>query len=107
MHKFVSAAIASALLISVAVPTPSHAVFIAPPVGTAAGTSAAAGVGATAGFIGFVAALDLYDIIRRTTCSGDFLGLGGPGFGEQITPVMNVLPPQCVPPAKHRHRHRH
>jgi hypothetical protein len=37
-----------------------------------------------------------YDLIRRTTCSGDFLGLGGPGFTTPITPASgNVMIPQC------------
>jgi hypothetical protein len=37
-----------------------------------------------------------YDLLRRTTCSGDFLGLGGPGFTTPITPASgNVMIPQC------------
>lgn len=58
------------------------------------GTSAAAGAGATAGFIGFVAVLVGYDLLRRTTCVGDFLYLGGPGFTEKM-PNGNVMIPQC------------
>jgi predicted DNA-binding ribbon-helix-helix protein len=58
------------------------------------GTSGAAGAAATAGFIGFVAVLAGYDLLRRTTCSGDFLGLGGPGFTEKM-PNGNVMNPQC------------
>ena len=60
------------------------------------GTSGVAGVAATAGFIGFVAVLVGYDLLRRTTCVGDFLGLGGPGFTTAITPASgNVMIPQC------------
>jgi len=60
------------------------------------GTSGAAGAGATAGFIGFVAILAGYDLLRRTTCVGDFLYLGGPGFTTPITPASgNVMIPQC------------
>lgn len=31
-----------------------------------------------------------YDLQRRTSCEGDVLGLGGPGFSEPI-PVGNVM----------------
>ena len=58
------------------------------------GTSGAAGAGATAGFIGFVAVLVGYDLLRRITCVGDFLYLGGPGFTEKM-PNGNVMIPQC------------
>lgn len=34
-----------------------------------------------------------YDLQRRTSCIGDPLGLGGPGFSEPIRPGQNVLPP--------------
>ena len=47
-----------------------------------------------AGFLGFVAVLAGYDLLRRTTCVGGFLYLGGPGFGEKM-PNGNVLIPQC------------
>ena len=65
----------------------------APPIITH-GTSGAAGAAASAGFIGFVAALAGYDLLRRTTCVGDFLYLGGPGFTEKM-PNGNVMIPQC------------
>ena len=65
------------------------------------GTSGAAGAAAVGGFLGFVAVLAGYDLLRRTTCSGDFLGLGGPGFGEPL-PNGNVMTPQCkIVKAKH------
>ena len=49
------------------------------------------------GFIGFVGLLNLYDIFRRTSCSGDFLGFGGPGFTSPITPAMSIIsPPKCA-----------
>jgi len=58
----------------------------------------AGGVGFPAVVIGVASVLGLYDILRRTTCSGDFLGLGGPGFSEPIRPNQNVLPPpNCRP----------
>ena len=33
-----------------------------------------------------------YDLARRTSCQGDTLGLGGPGFSSAITPATgNVM----------------
>ena len=58
------------------------------------GTSGAVGAGATAGFLGFVAVLAGYDLLRRATCVGDFLFLGGPGFTEKM-PNGNVMIPRC------------
>ncbi|MGH6685005.1 MAG: hypothetical protein ACRECA_13995 [Pseudolabrys sp.] len=105
MSKLVCAAVVGALLLTAVAPTASTAAVVRPvPTGS---TSGAAGVAGTGGFLGFVAALDLYDLIRRTTCSGDFLHLGGPGFSSPITPLMNVLPPQCVPVVKHRRHRKH
>ncbi len=101
---FVCAAVVSALAFTAAVPTTASAVIVHPAV--AAGTSAAAGAAATGGFIGFVAALDIYDLIRRTTCTGDLLDLGGPGFSEPLKVGMNVMTPQCpVVHKKHRKYH--
>lgn len=95
MNKFVCAAAIAALAFTAAVPTTASAVMVAKPFVPAATTSSAAGAAAVGGFIGFVAALDIYDLIRRTTCSGDFLRLGGPGFSEPLKVGMNVLTPQC------------
>lgn len=55
---------------------------------------AVAGKWATGSIVGIASFLAVYDIIRRTTCSGDFLRLGGPGFGEPINPSANVLVPR-------------
>eukprot|EP01037_Dinobryon_pediforme_P012072 gene12072-12162_t len=65
-------------------------------------TSPASIVSVTAvGIISLVAALGFYDIVRRTTCSGDFLSLGGPGFDKAMTPAGNSLVPvNCAAPAK-------
>ena len=49
--------------------------------------------------IGIATFLGLYDILRRTTCSGDFLNLGGPGFTQPIQPTDNTIPPPQCPPA--------
>lgn len=95
MSKLVCAAVVGALAFTAVMPAASAAVAIAPPVVATAGTSSAAGAAATGGFIGLVAALDIYDLIRRTTCSGDFLSLGGPGFSEPLKVGMNVMTPQC------------
>jgi hypothetical protein len=103
MSKFVRAALASAFVFAAAVPASA----VTPVVHPAAGTSAAAGSAAVGGFIGFVALLDIYDIIRRTSCSGDFLSMGGPGFDQPVTPLMNVLPPMCQAAPKVRKSKKH
>ena len=49
--------------------------------------------------------LVFYDLSRRTSCIGDPMGLGGPGFSEPIKPGMNVLPPpDCTAQPKRRSR---
>ena len=96
MNKFVHAAIASALVFTAVVSNKAFALAPAP-VPTPIAGGASAGAGAAGGFIGFVGLLVTYDLIRRTTCSGDFLQFGGPGFTTQITPAMSVLPLRCVP----------
>ena len=58
------------------------------------GGAGGAGAAAAGGIIGVAAFLAGYDLIRRTTCSGDFLYLGGPGFTEPM-PNGNVMIPQC------------
>jgi len=53
--------------------------------------------------IGVAALLGIYDISRRTSCVGDFLHLGGPGFDRTITPNDTVLkPPVCNKARAHR-----
>jgi hypothetical protein len=42
-------------------------------------------------FIGFVAALYINDFIRRTTCSGNFIGLGGLGGPGIVTPQCSIV----------------
>jgi hypothetical protein len=112
MNKFVHAAMATALVFTAGAPNKALALAPAPvPVPTpivakalnvSAGASSTAGAAATGGFIGFVALLVTYDIIRRTSCSGDFLHLGGPGFSTPITPGMSIIsPPKCAPALKH------
>ena len=59
------------------------------------GASAAAGP--AIGIIGIAGALVFYDIIRRTTCSGDFLGFGGPGFSAPMKVGDNAMPPRKCP----------
>jgi hypothetical protein len=113
MGNFVRAAATIALLFTTVAPNPAFALApvpivpvpivpapIAPapqPVPHVVGGSAGAGAAVTGGFLGFVGLLVSYDLIRRTTCSGDFLQLGGPGFTDPITPAMAVLPPRCAP----------
>jgi hypothetical protein len=106
MHKFVHAAIATALVITAGGPNKAFALAPVPvPVPIAGGASAGAGAAAAGGFIGFVGLLVTYDLIRRTTCSGDFLQFGGPGFTTPITPAMTVLPPRCAPAPVPVHKH--
>src|SRR5262245_51704067 len=65
-----------------------------PPIFNGGGTSGAAGASGVTGFIGFVAALVTYDLLRRTTCIGDPLRLGGPGFDSPVLPQHgNVMIP--------------
>src|SRR3974390_2919631 len=95
------------VIVPVPVPVPAPAPVAATQASPAATGSSAAGLGlaATFGFIGFVGLLATYDIIRRTNSSGDFLGLGGPGFTTPITPAMSVIPPpKCHRPMFWRHR---
>jgi hypothetical protein len=107
MKKVTCAAIASAFVFAAVAPNTASAVPAAPVVHpVVVSGSSGAGAAAVGGFLGFVAALDIYDFIRRTTCSGDFLGLGGPGFSEPLKVGMNVMTPQC--PTVHKgKRHRH
>ena len=50
--------------------------------------------GAASGIIGVAAFLGIYDLLRRSGCTGDVLKLGGPGFGQPIRPSDNVMPPR-------------
>jgi len=94
MKKFACAAVIGAFAVTAAIPTTASAAAapLPPPHVVAQSTAGAWAVG---GFIGVVAALDIYDFVRRATCSGDFLALGGPGFSEPLKVGMNVLTPQC------------
>ena len=102
MLRLTATALTLAVALTASFPTTASA-WYPPPVPVAVppppsiithGTSGAAGAGATAGFIGFVAVLVGYDLLRRMTCVGDFLYLGGPGFTEKM-PNGNVMIPQC------------
>jgi hypothetical protein len=109
MNKYLRAALASALVLTAGIPNAAFAVPVPVPAPIfAGGTSGAAGAAATGGFLGFVGLLVTYDIIRRTTCSGDFLNLGGPGFTSPITSAMSIItPPVCAPIPMARHRKKH
>jgi hypothetical protein len=103
MKKVMCAAVASAFMFATIAPNTASAAVPVVHVATV-GTSSAAGAAATGGFIGFVAFLVTYDLVRRTTCIGDPLMLGGPGFSEPMPATGNILPPQCRINGK-RHRH--
>ena len=67
-----------------------------PPPAAASSSSVGAIAWISGTIIGVAALLGIYDITRRTSCVGDFLHLGGPGFGRTITPNDSVLtPPAC------------
>lgn len=92
--KGVLAALALAAMVTMPMTQPARggAEAVIVPVVTSSG-SVPIGIGI---FAGIVAALTSYDLIRRNTCSGDFLKLGGPGFSEPIKPTQNVrIPPKC------------
>jgi hypothetical protein len=101
LRKLTAAALVGAVALVTSLPASAYMPIPPPPPPPpqiSHGTSGAAGAGAVTGFIGFVSAIVTYDLIRRTTCSGDFLGLGGPGFTTPITPASGnvMIPRQCV-----------
>lgn len=100
MKKLVSALVAGAFIFATIAPNTASAVAPPPPVVhpkpiVAGGTSSTAGAWAAGGIIGVAAFLAGYDFIRRTSCIGDPLGLGGPGFSEPQPAAGNIIPPRC------------
>src|ERR1035437_802458 len=103
MKKRVSVVLAASLMTTVLMPTESFAmVQVVHPVPIISGGGS--GAGAAGGVIGVAAFFVVYDLIRRTSCSGDFLGLGGPGFSTPITVENVITPPKCGPVPRKRHR---
>jgi hypothetical protein len=113
MKKLISAALA-VLITTTMIPTQSFALIAVPPPpppppvthGGSGGAGGAGGAGAAGGIIGVAALLSAYDLIRRTTCSGDFLHFGGPGFTEPMA-VGNVMIPQCPAVLHTNKRNKH
>ena len=114
MKKLISAALA-VLITTTMIPTQSFALIAVPPPppppppvthGGSGGAGGAGGAGAAGGIIGVAALLSAYDLIRRTTCSGDFLHFGGPGFTEPMA-VGNVMIPQCPTVLHTNKRNKH
>src|SRR5262245_7735973 len=102
LRNLSAAALIGAVALTTTLPTTASAFYYppmppAPPVkppvvNLGGGTSGSAGAAAVGGFIGFVAILAGYDLVRRTTCIGDPWGFGGPGFTAPITPASgNVM----------------
>jgi len=108
MKKVFCAVVGSAFMLTAIAPNMASATAPAPvPVVPVIASASTAGAAATGGFIGFVGFLAVYDLVRRTTCIGDPLQLGGPGFSEPMPKVGNILIPQCPLPKKGKRRHRH
>lgn len=104
MKKSVCALMVGAALLSGPGLNGAAAAVVNPaPVPVIPGGGANGGPGGAGVVIGLAAFLVTYDLIRRTTCTGDVLGLGGPGFNQPIAAAMNALPPpKCganAPPA--------
>jgi hypothetical protein len=100
MKKQISAILIAATVATAAFPSPSFAVIPVPPAGPPPG-GGAGGAGGAGGIIGVAAFFVIYDLIRRTTCSGDFLYMGGPGFTTKIKTGDTILtPPRCIPPKR-------
>ena len=91
MRKFACAAIASAFVVTAIAPNTASAITVVHPA-VPASASSTAGAWAAGGIIGVAAFLASYDLIRRTTCSGDFLALGGPGFTEPMSNGNVMIP---------------
>jgi len=97
MKKRVSVILAASLMTTALIPTQSFAVVPVPPPPVPVVSGGGSGAGAAGGVIGVAAFFVFYDLIRRTSCSGDFLGLGGPGFDTPVTVENVITPPKCGP----------
>jgi hypothetical protein len=87
---------AAALLLAASITTTSAGTLsVAPPAAVQSSSSAGLGAWVAGGIIAVAAFFDAYDFTRRTTCIGDPLRLGGPGFTEPLG-VGNVMKPQCA-----------
>jgi hypothetical protein len=95
MNKVLRVAVASGFVLAAIAPNTASAIVPLPKPVPLVVSSSTAGSAATGGFLGFVAFLAAYDFARRTTCLGDPLALGGPGFSEPQPAVGNVIPPRC------------
>ena len=106
MKKQISAAMAAGLIVTM-ISGQSFANILPPPPPPPPpihGNGGGAGAGGAGGIIGVAAFFVAYDLIRRTTCSGDFLHMGGPGFSTPIRAGDSILTPnKCYPLHKKRH----
>lgn len=94
MKKVVGGFIAVSLLVASTTLASAGTLPVAP-AGVASTSSTGLGAWIAGTVIGIAAFLDAYDFTRRTTCIGDPLRLGGPGFTEPLG-VGNVMKPQCA-----------
>jgi hypothetical protein len=104
MKKRISVILAASLMTTALIPTQSFALVLVPPTPVIIGGGGGSGAGAAGGVIGVAAFFVFYDLVRRTSCSGDFLGLGGPGFDTPVTVENVITPPKCGPIRHKRHR---
>jgi hypothetical protein len=91
--SLIGATLAVSLLSSVVAPQQAFAL----PAPVVVVKTASSPLWVAGGFLGFVATLGVYDLVRRTTCAGDFLNLGGPGFSQPMKATDNALTPACPP----------
>ena len=95
MKKQISAILAAALIATAILPGQALA-LVPPPPPPGPPPGGGGGAGGAGGVIGVAAFFVIYDLIRRTTCSGDFLHLGGPGFTTKIKAGDTILTPPRV-----------
>ena len=104
MKKQISAILAAALIATAILPGQALALVPPPPL-PGPHLGGGGGAGGAGGVIGVAGFLVIYDLIRRTTCSGDFLHLGGPGFTTKIKAGDTILTPPVCYVRKHRPLH--
>ena len=91
MNKQTSVILIAAVVATAMMPSQSFAIVPEPPPVIITSFGGGGGAGGAGGIIGAAAFFVIYDLIRRTSCSGDFLHLGGPGFSTQRLSKLATL----------------